>query len=333
MIVYAHAPLVPTSSKMSPFFVDTGHQPKNPLVYGEISRGVCFTHHHKVIQRARNNLIEAQKKIYDCRRAANPFKVGDLVLLSTQDLNISHATAETTLRSWKFIPRFIGPYIKLELHGNVALLDLPANLKHLSPRFNIDKFKVYNSNPDCFAGRVIPKSTPVIFDGDGEPLHVVEALIKKRIFNRQPDYLAKWHGLPHHENTTRTRHQACQSLEGLTEGPSPGRLEPSKVLLKRGFTALFHTRGYYGAINFNFGDFNVSGAGTHSSLGECNDLHVQKQSNIPSSVEHAHRYPELPSAYSPWLRKRWVQLSHGQPLHVLRCAPRLLVGGRPWVKG
>ncbi|ETP39160.1 hypothetical protein F442_13361, partial [Phytophthora nicotianae P10297] len=161
-------------------------------------------HRPEVIERARKNLLdaqEAQKKFYDRRRAANPFKVGDLALLSTQDLNSSHATAETTLRSRKFIPRFIGPYPILELHGNVALLDLPANLKHISPRFNIDKLKVYNSNPDRFVGRVIPKSTPVIFDDDGETLHVVEALIKKRIFNRQPEYLVKWHGLPHHENT------------------------------------------------------------------------------------------------------------------------------------
>ncbi|OWZ12426.1 polyprotein [Phytophthora megakarya] len=161
-------------------------------------------HRHEVIERARKNLLdaqEAQKKFYDQRRAANPFNVGDLALLSTQDLNISHATTETTLRSRKFIPRFIGPYAILELHGNVALLDLPANLKHISPRFNIDKLKVYNSNPDRFVGRVISKSTPVIFDDDGEPLHVVEVLIKKRIFNLQPEYLVKWHGLPHHENT------------------------------------------------------------------------------------------------------------------------------------
>ncbi|GMF21308.1 unnamed protein product [Phytophthora lilii] len=137
-------------------------------------------HRQKVIEHAPKNLLdaqEAQKRFYDKRRAANPFEVGDLALLSTQDLIISHATAETTLRSRKFIPRFIGPYPILELKGNVALLDLPANLKHLSPRFNIDKLKVYNSNPDRFAGRVIPKATPVIFDDNGEPLHVGEALI------------------------------------------------------------------------------------------------------------------------------------------------------------
>ncbi|OWZ05570.1 LOW QUALITY PROTEIN: polyprotein [Phytophthora megakarya] len=131
----------------------------------------------------------------------NPFKAGELALLSTQDLNILHTTAETTLRARKFIPRFIGPYRIKDIKGNVTLLELSANLKHLSRRFNIDKLKVYASNPDRFAGHVIPKFTPLIFDDDGEPLNGIEALIKKRVFNRQPEYLVKWHGLPHHENT------------------------------------------------------------------------------------------------------------------------------------
>lgn len=214
MIEYAHATLVSSSSKLSPFFVDTGRKPKNPLssvdngepvTVSRVEYASRFVHHRQeVIERARQNLMDAQaaqKKFYDKRRADNPFKVGDLALLSTQDLNISHATADTSLRSRKFIPRFIGPYTILELHGNVALLDLPANLKHLSARFNIDELKVYNSNPDQFRGRVIPKSTPVVFDEDGEKLHVVEALIRKRMFNRKPEYLVKWHGIPSHENT------------------------------------------------------------------------------------------------------------------------------------
>lgn len=203
-----------SSSKLSPFFVDTGRKPKNPLssvdngepvTVSRVEYASRFVHHRQeVIERARQNLMDAQaaqKKFYDKRRADNPFKVGDLALLSTQDLNISYATADTSLRSRKFIPRFIGPYTILELHGNVALLDLPANLKHLSARFNIDELKVYNSNPDQFRGRVIPKSTPVVFDEDGEKLHVVEALIRKRMFNRKPEYLVKWHGIPSHENT------------------------------------------------------------------------------------------------------------------------------------
>ncbi|GMF25830.1 unnamed protein product [Phytophthora fragariaefolia] len=206
MIEYAHATLVSSSWKMSPFFNPLGSaEGDQPVARSRVEYTSRFVQHRQeVIERARKNLLdaqEAQKRFYDRRRTANPFKVGNLTLLSTQDLNISHATAETTLRSQKFIPRFIGPYPIVELRRNVVLLKLPANLKHISPRFNIDRLKVYNSNPDRFVDRVIPKSTPVIFDDDGEPLQVVEALVKKRIFNRHPEYLVKWHGLPHHENT------------------------------------------------------------------------------------------------------------------------------------
>ncbi|KAE9115699.1 hypothetical protein PF007_g9928 [Phytophthora fragariae] len=78
-------------------------------------------HCQEAIGHARKNLLDAQaaqKKFYDKRRAENPFKVGDLALISTCDLNISDATAETMLRSRKSIPRFIGPYSILEIHGN-----------------------------------------------------------------------------------------------------------------------------------------------------------------------------------------------------------------------
>ncbi|KAG3068534.1 hypothetical protein PC122_g16897 [Phytophthora cactorum] len=208
--------------------LDTGTDAA-PVVQSRVEHAFRFVQHRQeVIERARKNLLDAQaaqKKFYDKRRAENPFKVGDLALLSTQDLNISHATAETTLRSRKFIPRFIGPYAILAIQGNVVLLDLPANLKHLSLCFNIDKLKVYTSNPDRFEGRVIPKSTPVIFDDDGAPLHVVEALIKKRIFNRQPEYLVKWHGLPHHENTWERERDVkhVKSLASTAQGSSSSR--------------------------------------------------------------------------------------------------------------
>uniref|UniRef100_H3GRH5 Reverse transcriptase n=1 Tax=Phytophthora ramorum TaxID=164328 RepID=H3GRH5_PHYRM len=271
MIEYAHATLVSSSSKLSPFFVDTGRKPTYLLDTGADAASVPHSrvehasrfvqHRQEVIERARKNLLDAhatQKKFYDKRRAENPFKVGDLALLSTQDLKISHATAETTLRSRKFIPRFIGPYAILEIRGNVALLDLPANLKSLSPRFNIDKLKVYTSNPDRFDGRMISKSTPVIFDDDGEPLHVVEALIKRRTFNRQPEYLVKWYGLPHHENTWERERDIkhvsrWQAL--LKDLCRRSQARACGILFMRGFPVMFLTTRDYGTTNFNFDDF------------------------------------------------------------------------------
>ncbi|OWZ12811.1 Retrotransposon nucleocapsid protein [Phytophthora megakarya] len=290
MIEHAHATLMSGSSKMSPFFVDTGRKPRNPLNTSEQITQVAqsrveyasrFVHHRQnVIARARKNLLEAQvaqKKFYDRRRSEEPFKAGELALLSTQDLNISHATAETTLRSRKFIPRFIGPYRIKDIKGNV----LVANLKHLSPRFNIAKRKVYTSNPARFAGRVIPKSTPVIFDDDNESLHVIEGLMKKRVFNRQLEYLVKWHGLPYHENTW----DESATSNMLATGKDYPRISTST-------TAQIELKGY-GSTNSIFNDdFDSLGAGGHSTGRECNDLHVPN--NKTSSDESTYREPSRP---------------------------------------
>lgn len=100
MIEYAHVTLVSSSSKLLPFFVDTGRQPKNSLNLGDGATQVSWSrveytsrfvqHRQKVIEQARKNLLEAQaahKRFCYKRRSENPFKVGDLALLSTQNLN------------------------------------------------------------------------------------------------------------------------------------------------------------------------------------------------------------------------------------------------------
>ncbi|OWZ17486.1 hypothetical protein PHMEG_0008560 [Phytophthora megakarya] len=87
---------------------------------------------------------EAQKKLYDRRRTANPF--------TTHDLNISHATSFTEV-----YPALYRSVSHPGAHGNVALLDLPAKLKHISSRFNIGNLKVYSSSPDRFVGLCDPE--------------------------------------------------------------------------------------------------------------------------------------------------------------------------------
>ena len=43
---------------------------------------------------------------------------------------------------------------------------------------------------------------PVILDQEnGIELRIVVALVKKRVYNEQPDCLDKWHGLSGHEHT------------------------------------------------------------------------------------------------------------------------------------
>ena len=141
---YAYSTLVSSSSKLPPFFVDMGRTPNNHIIAGAGATGVALSrkeyasrfipHRQQVIERARRNRLgaqAAQQKFYDKKRADNPFKVGDLAFLEAQDLSISLATDETMLRSKKIILPFIGPFAILEVTGNVVLLDVPANLKHI----------------------------------------------------------------------------------------------------------------------------------------------------------------------------------------------------------
>ncbi|EQC33427.1 hypothetical protein SDRG_08942 [Saprolegnia diclina VS20] len=68
--------------------------------------------------------------------------------------------------------------------------------------FNVDHLKNAPPHQAQYDGRPLPKATPIVFDDKtGEELHVIEAFLKKRTFNRKPELLVKWQGLPEHEAT------------------------------------------------------------------------------------------------------------------------------------
>ncbi|POM81467.1 LOW QUALITY PROTEIN: Retrovirus Polyprotein [Phytophthora palmivora] len=221
---------------LSPFFVDTDRHPKIVLKVISQRCGLAWSTRLSLFSINLLDAQEAQKIFDDHRRSANRFKIGNPALLSTHALNVSHATAKMTFRSRKFIS---GPYRLLELRGNDMLLDLPANLKHISPRFNIGKLK---------------------------PLHVVEALFRKRIFNLQPKYFVQCHGLPHHENTWYASATSNTSATGkrcsrIIDSARRGH-GSSGTLLSRCYTVRFFTSRGYGTANIKFGNFNLQEAGT-----------------------------------------------------------------------
>lgn len=48
----------------------------------------------------------------------------------------------------------------------------------------------------------VPKAVSVILDEEtGSELYIVEALVEKRVYSKQPEWLVKWHGVPEHECT------------------------------------------------------------------------------------------------------------------------------------
>ncbi|KAF1316555.1 Retroelement pol polyprotein, partial [Globisporangium splendens] len=179
---------------MSPFEIDTGrkvsniiaqHQDNNEVPLAEFAKKFAQDR-QKLIELARQNLIDAQecqKQYYDRKRREATFMADCLVMLDTKNIPLKHVTKGVNLKQAK-------------------LLALPRYLKRLHPSFNIELSSHYVPNSSKFGNRPIPKATPVVLEEDtGEELHIVESLLKKRMFNRKPEWLVKWHGLPAHECT------------------------------------------------------------------------------------------------------------------------------------
>ncbi|CCI42170.1 unnamed protein product [Albugo candida] len=103
----------------------------------------------------------------------------------------------------KLLAKEIGPFqIKKMINNNVAKLALPRNLGKLHPSLNIELLSHFVPNPVRFSSRPVPKAVPVIFEKKtGSELYIVEALVQKRVYKKQPEWLVEWHGLPEHECT------------------------------------------------------------------------------------------------------------------------------------
>ncbi|KAF0712905.1 hypothetical protein AaE_011927 [Aphanomyces astaci] len=123
-------------------------------------------------------------------------------MLATRNIPLKHAQVKNKNEKAKFVPRLIWLFkIQEVVNANAMRLKLPRSMSRLNVLFNVNRFKHYVQNPERFQGRPVPRATPIILDDTGNKLHIVEALLKQRQFNRKKEYLVKWHGLPEHEAT------------------------------------------------------------------------------------------------------------------------------------
>ena len=120
-------------------------------------------------------------------------------MLDTKNLALAHTS---DAGKSKLAPKKIGPYeIEAMINENAARLRLPRSMRRLHPVFNVDLLSHYALNPENFQSRPIPKALRVVLDDDGGERYVIEALLKRRQFNRKKEWLVKWHGLPDHESS------------------------------------------------------------------------------------------------------------------------------------
>ena len=123
-------------------------------------------------------------------------------MLDARHLNLRHRNDGQDTTNVKLVAKKIGPFkIERMINQNVAKLTLPRAFIKLHPSFNIDLLSHFVPNPVRFSSRPVPKAVPVIDEATGDEWHIVEALVKKRMVSRQPEWLVRWHGLPEHEST------------------------------------------------------------------------------------------------------------------------------------
>jgi hypothetical protein len=111
------------------------------------------------------------------------FEAGDLVLLSTENLNLQ-------LPSKKFQPRYIGPLRVLETRGeNTVVIEVPPRLRRLDPLQNVQYLRPYKSRPVELGPQHVDP-IPVLVDGIEE--YEVEDILAHRIVGKRVEYLTRF---------------------------------------------------------------------------------------------------------------------------------------------
>ena len=222
---YAINNSVHTSTKFTPFFLNSGQHPLNPLTMNrhvgdrrsrlagraamsELPAVKAFVKNiHEAIHKAKLNLKAArdrQKTYADQHRRELTFTVGDQVLLRTKNLKLK------TTGSRKLLPKWIGPFQVIGKVGKVAYkLELP-DVMLCHPVFHVSNLQPYRSN-----GSVQPPPMPIEVEGDLE--YEVEQILlhrdSKMGSRSKREYLVKWLGFgPEHNSWEPASGMHCDEL-------------------------------------------------------------------------------------------------------------------------
>ena len=187
---FAYNNKVHTGTKVLPFEANNGRNPRMGFEMrkkGRYEKAEEFTERMKKVQEeAKAALAKAQedmKKYADKHRSeAAEYKVGDLVLLSTKDLEWQMKGR----RSEKLTERFVGPYkVKAIISSNVVELDLLATIK-IHPVINVSRIRSYTSQVE---GQQKEMPQPVIIEEEEE--WEVEKILNKRKVQGKDKYLVR----------------------------------------------------------------------------------------------------------------------------------------------
>ena len=178
------------STGSSPFYLNLGRHPRTPVTTQiDTPQPAVYDFITKMqndISAARDALLKS--KAYNADHTYKDFqipefKVGDKVLLHTENLNLK-------LPSKKLQPIWIGPLTILQLRGpNTVLIEVPPRLSKLEPLQNVQYLKPYKERPsELGEQRALP--TPELIEGVEE--FEVDDILTHRYVGKQTQYLVRF---------------------------------------------------------------------------------------------------------------------------------------------
>ncbi|CEG43453.1 Chromo domain/shadow [Plasmopara halstedii] len=116
-------------------------------------------------------------------------------MLDTRGVSFNHAAKDMENKRAKFAARKVGPFeiIKM-INPIVAKPRSSLSMKKNNQTFSVDVLLKYEPTPDKFFSRRIPKASKFVNNYSADQLQIIRRLLKKRQFNRQPEWLVQWHG-------------------------------------------------------------------------------------------------------------------------------------------
>ncbi|OWT42324.1 retrovirus polyprotein [Pochonia chlamydosporia 170] len=234
---FAARNVVNDSTGMSPFFANTGYHPR--MSFGPpraMSKAVSkdlaersnegnnfVAKMEEITDLLRTNLRSAQasqEKFANANRSPAPaYRVGDLVLLSTRNINSARPIP-------KLDHKFIGPFrIERVLSSHTYQLKLPHELSSIHNSFHTNLLRPLPNDP--LPGQYNPPPPPIALDERGEKLWAIEEILdSRRKKGKGFQYYILWRGFGHREATWEPLHNVVNAHIAIKEFEKRHRSKP-----------------------------------------------------------------------------------------------------------